>query len=60
MVPGVTLTVSRVAPVGATELGLAAPEPDGFVEPPAERPSMDTLSIANAWAFVVVLPELTE
>jgi hypothetical protein len=34
LVPGVTATVRSVELFGATELGLAAPTPDGFVEAP--------------------------
>ena len=47
-VPGVTVTVKSVELPGATELGLAAPTPVGFVGPPPPIPRMETLSIANA------------
>jgi len=42
-VPGVTVTVNSVVFVGATEEGLAAPTPDGFVEPPPHGLAADAV-----------------
>ena len=58
-VPEVTVTVRSVVFPAATELGLAVPTPVGFVGPPP-TPKIEMLSMANACAFVVVVPETTE
>ena len=60
LVPGVTPMVRSVELPACTEFGFAAPTPDGLVAALPAIPSIEMLSMAKAWAFVVVVPEATE